>query len=155
MHINSVSEKNTNVREITYYSDTCSGQNRNQYVSSALLYAVNKVDNIDAINHKFLEKGHSEMESDSIHAAVEFAKKRTKIYVPSQWDTVIAMTRKTNPYLVVPVKYTDFYNLKEFCVCYCKNMKKETNGEKVNWLKVKWIRVTKSNLKSIYCKLWI
>ena len=36
MHINSVSEKNTNVREITYYSDTCSGQNRNQYVSSAL-----------------------------------------------------------------------------------------------------------------------
>ena len=27
-------------------------------------------------------------------------------------------------------------------------MKKETNGEKVNWLKVKWIRVSKSNLKS-------
>jgi hypothetical protein len=51
--------------------------------------------------------------------------------------------------------YTDFYNLKEFCVCYCKNMKKEKNGEKVNWLKVKWIRVTKSNLKSIHCKLWI
>jgi hypothetical protein len=36
-------------------------------VSSALLCAVNKVDNIDAINHKFLEKGNSEMESDSIH----------------------------------------------------------------------------------------
>jgi hypothetical protein len=98
---------------------------------------VNKVDNIDAINHKFLEKGHSEMESDSIHAAVKFAKRRTKIYVPSQWDTVIAMARKTNPYLVVPVKYTDFYNLKDFFVCYCKNMKKGPNGEKVNWLKVK------------------
>jgi len=80
-------------------------------------------------------------------------KKRTKIYVPSQWDTVIAMVRKTNPYLVVPVKYTDFYNLKEFCVCYCKNMKKGTNGEKVNWLKVKWIRVTKSNLKSIFIEI--
>ena len=78
-------------------------------VSSALLCAVNKVDNIDAINHKFLEKGNSEMESDSIHGAVEFAKKRkrkkrTKIYIPSQWDTVMAMARKTNPYLVVPVK---------------------------------------------------
>jgi hypothetical protein len=45
-------------------------------VSSALLCAVNKVDNIDAINHKFLEKGNSEMESDSIHGAVEFAKKK-------------------------------------------------------------------------------
>ena len=47
-------------------------------VSSALLCAVNKVDNIDAINHKFLEKGNSEMESDSIHGAVEFAKKKRK-----------------------------------------------------------------------------
>ena len=63
--------------------------------------------------------------------------------------------KKNKSVLVVPVKYTDFYNLKEFCVCYCKNMKKEKNGEKVNWLKVKWIRVTKSNLKSIHCKLWI
>jgi hypothetical protein len=78
MQINSVSEKNINVREITYYSDTCSGENRNQYVSSALLCAVNKVDNIDAINHKFLEKGNSEMESDSIHGAVEFAKRKEK-----------------------------------------------------------------------------
>jgi hypothetical protein len=52
------------------------------------------------------------MESDSIHAAVEFVTKRIKIYVPSQWDTVIAMARKTNPYLVVHVKYTDFYNLR-------------------------------------------
>ena len=85
-------------------------------VSSAHLCAVNKVDNIDAINHKFLENGNSEMESDSIHGAVEFAKKRTKIYIPSQWDTVMAMARKTNPYLVVPLKYTDVYNLNEFCV---------------------------------------
>jgi hypothetical protein len=29
-------------------------------------------------------------------------------------------------------------------------MKKGSNGEKVNWLKVKWIRVTKSNWKSIF-----
>jgi len=42
---------------------------------------VNKVDNIDAINHKFLEKGHSEIESDSIHAAVEFAKIKEPKYM--------------------------------------------------------------------------
>jgi hypothetical protein len=33
-------------------------------------------------------------------------------------------------------------------VCYCKNMKKGPNGEKVNWLKVKWIRVTKESGKT-------
>ncbi|CAC5393377.1 unnamed protein product [Mytilus coruscus] len=70
MHINSVAEKNSHLKEITFYSDTCSGQNRNEYVASAMLYALNqhKID-IEIINlHQILYKrGHSEMEADSIH----------------------------------------------------------------------------------------
>ncbi|CAC5424332.1 unnamed protein product [Mytilus coruscus] len=78
MHINSVAEKNSHLKEITFYSDTCGGQNRNQYVASAMLYAFNQHKSIEIINHKFFERGHSEMEADSIHSAVERAKKNTQ-----------------------------------------------------------------------------
>ena len=150
MNISSITDNDPNVKEITYYSDTCSGQNRNQFVASALLYAINQSDTLETINHKFLEKGHSEMESDSIHAAVEHAKKGANIYEPSQWDTIIAKARKQNPYLVIPLGYKDFYDLKSYSKTYCKNMKKGTKNEKVNWMKVKWIRVSKSNVTSIF-----
>ena len=49
-------------------------------------------------NHKFFERGHSEIEADSIHSSVERAKKSTKVYHPSQWDTVVSMAKKINPY---------------------------------------------------------
>jgi hypothetical protein len=31
----------------------------------------------EVIDHKFLESGHTQMECDSMHAAIEFAKKKT------------------------------------------------------------------------------
>ena len=54
------------------------------------------------------------MEVDSMHAAVEFAKKKTKIFVPSQWDTVLQMARRRHPYNVVPLKHTDIYGFKKY-----------------------------------------
>ena len=150
LYINSVAEKCPNVHEISYYSDTCGGQNRNQFVSSALFYALHKHISIQAINHKFFEKGHSEMESDSIHAAVERAKRNTNVYHPSQWDTVVSMARQKNPYIVIPLNHKDFYDLKGLRKTICRNMKTTTEGERVNWLKVKWVRVTKESPESIF-----
>jgi hypothetical protein len=40
MHINSIAEKSSAICEITYYSDTFGGQNRNQFVASVMLYAL-------------------------------------------------------------------------------------------------------------------
>ncbi|KAK3090584.1 hypothetical protein FSP39_012887 [Pinctada imbricata] len=150
LHINSVAEKSPHVNEKTYYSDTCGGQNRNQFVSSAMFYAMHHHDSIEAINHKFFEKGHSEMESDSIHAAVERAKRNTNVYHPSQWDTVVSMARQRNPYIVIPLYHKDFYNLKTLRKSICKNMKTTTDGGRVNWLKVKWIRVAKEAPESMF-----
>lgn len=56
------------------YSDTCGGQNRNQFVAAALLYSVKNLP-IDFIEQKFLESGHTYMEVDSMHACIERAKK--------------------------------------------------------------------------------
>jgi hypothetical protein len=54
------------------------------------------------IDHQFLESGHTQMECDSMHAAIEFAKKKNEIFVPQQWATVIRMDRRKDPYMIVP-----------------------------------------------------
>lgn len=98
-----------NVNHICFYSDNCMGQNRNKYVTAALLYTVSKSNYIDIIDQKYLEAGHTQMECDSMHAAIEYAKRKTNVFIPSQWDTIIHMARRTNPYIVLPLKYWDFY----------------------------------------------
>ena len=73
-HINLIAGSIAGAKEITLHSDTCGGQNRNKHVFGAFLYAINKENNIQTINHKFFEPG--QMGSDSIHAQVETAKKK-------------------------------------------------------------------------------
>ena len=48
------------VKEVSFYSDTCGGQNRNQNVAALLMYAVQKTQ-VETITHNFLESGHSYM----------------------------------------------------------------------------------------------
>ena len=62
------------VSEATLYSDTCGGQNRYRHVAALLLNAVQSTF-ISVIHQKFLESGHSQMEVDSMHSAIECTKK--------------------------------------------------------------------------------
>ncbi len=63
------------------------------------------------------------MECDSMHAAIENVKKNTIVYVPSQWDTVIRMARRRNPYAIVPIKHFNIFDLKKLAKKTCKNVK--------------------------------
>jgi len=54
---------NSKIMRVTFYSDCCSGQNRNQFVCS--LYAVNTM-LFDTIDHKCLVQGDTVMECDSM-----------------------------------------------------------------------------------------
>ncbi|CAG2201529.1 unnamed protein product [Mytilus edulis] len=60
------------------------------------------------------------------------------------------MARKRNPYIVIPVNYRDFYDLKGLKTDLNINLKRTVSGETINWLKVKWIRVTKENPGSVF-----
>jgi hypothetical protein len=62
------------------------------------------------------------MECDSMHAAIEFAKKKPEIFVPRQWATVIRMARRKYPYMIVPLKFGDIYDFKDFTKKYMKFM---------------------------------
>ena len=111
LYSQSVTSRSSTVKEITYYSDTCGGQNRNKFVEAGLLHLVAKDESsLNTINHKLFASGHSQMESDTIHSTLENAKRKTSVYVPSQENTFISLARKTNlkPFIVIPMEYTDF-----------------------------------------------
>ncbi|XP_062715776.1 uncharacterized protein LOC134291697 [Aedes albopictus] len=62
--------------EVVFYSDRCGGQNLNKFVAAMFLLAVQEMDHIEKVDHKFLVSGHSEMECDSMHSAIGTELKR-------------------------------------------------------------------------------
>jgi len=144
----SVCSSSSPLREVTYFSDTCRGQNRNKFVAASLLYCITTLPNLERINHKFLQSGHSHMECDSVHSTRETAKRKTSVFVHHS-GAVICFARKAQPY-VVPLKFDHVLNWKEFAKIHCPNMKKTTTGTHVNWLNVKWIQARKTNNRSLF-----
>lgn len=62
---------NPAVDHLVLYAATCGGQNRNQSVLPSLFYTVNTAPNLDIIDLKLMESGHSYLEADSIiHATI-------------------------------------------------------------------------------------
>lgn len=84
-------------KHITFYLDNCYGQNKNKYITTLYMYAVNNL-NIGSITHKFLIRGHTQNEADSVHSLIERqVKKNLKsgpIYSPDQYIALIEIARK-------------------------------------------------------------
>lgn len=132
------------VKHVTTYSDTCGGQNRNQYVASAMLYIVNKT-NIDTVNMKYMESGHTYLEADSMHSTIERARKHKKIYSTEEWGLLIQMSRKKpKPYDVKIQKFNDIFDLTSLGKVVMHNKTINTKGETVSWLKIKWLKFDKT-----------
>ena len=70
---------NARIKTVDFFSDACGGQNRNQFIAAVLLYAV-QVTTIEEIRLHFLESGHTHMECDSVHSAIEFRQKNLSVY---------------------------------------------------------------------------
>ena len=87
-----------------------------------------------------------------MHAAIKPAKKVTSIYHPDQWDTVVHMARRNKPYAVVTMKFNSFKYLTSFTKEEYSSMKTNTEGKKVNWMKIKVISVTKEVQDDIQIK---
>lgn len=146
------------VNKIVFYSDTCGGQNRNQNVFALLLYIVNfAAKHIKTIDLKFMESGHSTMEADSMHSAIERAKKGKLLYVPNDYVNVMKMARKekketkhqleTHSYDVHLLQYDAVYDLQALTESIITNRNKTVSKKKVNWLLVKWFRFEKGSTK--------
>ena len=96
--------KNQNLQgvdRVILYSDGCGYQNRNVTLANALRDFA--IENKITVEQKYLERGHTEMEYDSVHSAIERRIKQQPngaVYVPQQYVDIIASSRKVSPYSV-------------------------------------------------------
>lgn len=149
------------IKEVTIYSDTCAGQNRNQYITAFLIHYIQKTGvELEIIEQKFLESGHTHMEVDSMHSAIEKEARHTPVYSMIDWKSIMHRARSTRhresapPYIVHELTYDDMIDVRAITEYFVKNINKDTEGNKVMWLKIKCLRVEKENpgiVKFRYC----
>ncbi|XP_046665796.1 uncharacterized protein LOC124357786 [Homalodisca vitripennis] len=135
--------------EIIFYSDNCSGQQKNKYLFSMYLYAVDKLP-IKSITHNFLIKGHSQNEGDNVHAMIEKQIKKClksgPIYHPAQYISLIKTAKKTgNPYKVNELSHEDFLDFKDLWANIGCNSTVNVSGCTVAMNDIKIIKVEKDS----------
>lgn len=141
------------VTHVISYADTCGGQNRNQHIAALLLYAVNNINHLKTFDLKFMESGHSHLEVDSMHATIERIRKHRKIYTPNEYALLIGLARRNpGPYKVEMMNFSDFLDLQNLSKSIVKNVTKTNDGDRVNWLKIKWLRFDKNTPYEIQFK---
>ncbi|XP_046673056.1 uncharacterized protein LOC124362522 isoform X1 [Homalodisca vitripennis] len=94
-------------KPIVLWSDGCPPQNKNAVFANALLHFA--VANKTTIEQKFLVKGHTRMECDSVHSTIETALKDMPIYLPSQYNEAALKARRIPfPYQSIYLSYSFF-----------------------------------------------
>lgn len=146
------------VEVLNLWSDSCSGQNRNIFMCTMLCYVIHEMKqagkNLKEIHHKFMEPGHTHMEADTIHAAIESSKKKTtvEIEVPHDWTNFIKSVRRSPPLEVIEMQQMDFLNFKSLLTSKLVHRKQNEEGEVIPWMRIKWIKVTNKNLYRCFYK---
>ncbi|KAJ4438338.1 hypothetical protein ANN_14280 [Periplaneta americana] len=146
---------NTNTaKHIITYSDSCTGQNRNiKTVLSMMKIIQSPQIRADIIDMKFLVSGHSYLPNDTDFALIEKKARRTvNIYSPRDWYDILLEFKKKNKYSLTEMKREDFLSIKSLEEAVV-NRKKTLNGDSVNWLEMRWIRLEKQEPLKIKFKL--
>ncbi len=80
-------EAHPTYNEYILWSDGCGYQNRNLILSNALLkFATEKK---KQVTQKYLERGHTQMECDSVHSVIERKLRDRDIHVPAEYAAVV------------------------------------------------------------------
>ncbi|CAB3235002.1 unnamed protein product [Arctia plantaginis] len=118
------------VKEFRFWSDDCAGQNRNRIVFG--MYAhVAKEYNIN-ITHRFLEKGHTQNQGDSVYSVIERTAEHKTIHTPDEWKLLVRWAKVTgDSYEVIDVNQALVFDFKD--QLKNKNWVKNTANNKVTW----------------------
>lgn len=149
-HINNCMPSTT--KEITLYSDSCGGQNRNIKVVLALSYILQN-STIEKIDLKFFMPGHSFSSCDQDFGMIEREKKHhPHIFHPDDWVDVIKSAKKKKPKFVVhTMTSVNFFSTKALEEDIT-NRKVSADKDKVEWLKIRWIQLRKDEPKKMFYK---
>ena len=135
------------VKVVTIYCDNCGAQNKNRPFLAMLKHVVNTT-RIDKITISYLEKGHTQNENDSVHAAIESSKRHVDLFVPEQYYSLARGARKTKaPYRVVEMTAEEFLDFKSISL---RNTKIGTDNDVVLWPAMKHISVCKGSTLVTY-----
>ncbi|KAK4887285.1 hypothetical protein RN001_003556 [Aquatica leii] len=93
-------------KEIIIYSDGCGYQNRNATLSNALFNCAMQK-NVTIIQ-KYLHKGHTQMEVDSVHSVIERQIRTKKINVPADYVQICKTACQKTPYKVEYLQHNFF-----------------------------------------------
>lgn len=139
-------------KHIIAYSDMCGGQNRNIKISLMWLKILSMGNDVEIIDHKFLISGHSFLPNDRDFGVIEMSLKRNQLlYVPQDYYNIIKKCRKGNTFILNEMKQEDFISTRLLEEAVYKRSK-NTNGEKINWLQICWMRFLRNGPYKILYK---
>jgi len=151
-HIGTQLSLNPDITSIKMMSDSCGGQNRNNYFATMCMYAVEHYSQLQEIDHRFFEPGHSEMECDSMHSMIERHTKPISMWIPHDWVIAAALARTNpEPYTVVEMEQKDFKDFKDLSKVLIKNRTIGDDGV-VNWMQIKWFHFEKQSPRIMFFK---
>ena len=142
--VNHLRHMTTTASHLILYSDACGGQDRNINLVCLWLHIVASPNYLlTKIDHKFMVTGHSFLPNDRDFGCIETARRKTQhLFVPEDWQRLVRTARQKNPFYVTDMKTEDFLSLKELTKAIV-NRKNNTNQQKVEWLKIRWIQVNR------------
>jgi len=105
--------------KIILFSDGCTYQNRNATLSNALLN-LNLLSRVSIIQ-KYLQRGHTQMEVDSMHSTIERKIRNRKINVPADYVSLCKTACTTKPYVVEYLTYNFFKSFSK--ILFCKSIR--------------------------------
>ncbi|KAL4127071.1 hypothetical protein QTP88_011269 [Uroleucon formosanum] len=134
-----------NVTHIITYSDTCGGQNRNINMAAMLSLVTANSSTLHIIDQKFLLPGHTHLECDVDHTKIERAKKFSDIpiMIPRDWYQFVRTVKVKKPFKVIEMKQEQFYSFSNLVSTSLTKKTVDTDGNKVNWFHIRWIRYEK------------
>ena len=137
-------------KKFVFYSDNCGSQNKNKYYVSMLWYAIQKL-NLESVEQKYLEKGHTQNENDSVHASVERASRHIAVYTTAQWAAVIRTACRKKTYHVKEMELPDFFDFKTVSKML-KNFDLDSEKNKVRWIDVRSFKMESRSPHTVIIK---
>ncbi|CAK1586739.1 unnamed protein product [Parnassius mnemosyne] len=102
------------VKSLCFFSDCCSGQNRNWNVLHFMMFLVNKSPYLESITMHYLVSGHTYLPNDTDFSFISRElKKKTDIYTPEDWMKLVRDCTKQKPFTVRDMKnkFLDYESL--------------------------------------------
>lgn len=139
-----------NTKRVILYSDCCGGQNRNIKITLLLKHFLAN-SSIELLEENFFLSGHSYNSCDRNFGLIEKERKlHETVSTPDEWIKIIKETKKNPPiFEVTRMQSSDFFSSNELQKLIV-NRKVDVEKEKINWMKIRTIKLDKKNPFFLY-----